>query len=106
MAKVWTRCSQETGRTEPGPSAHIIMHESLPGKWIVVVMEKIIYSMTVNKPNDAIKKYLCDALQKLHSLGFVHGDLHPQNILVLPLELWTLTGVALLERQGTLLTST
>lgn len=38
-------------------------------------------SMIVCEPNGVIKKCLCDAL---HSLGYVRGDLCPQNILALP----------------------
>lgn len=83
---IWRRYGLDAHKklAELNMAPQCLYSESLPGKWTVVVMERIVNGMMVNKPNDALKKSLCDALQTLHSLGFVHGDLRPQNILALP----------------------
>ena len=62
----------------------VIHFAELPGKWFVVVMEKV--NNTVCK-NDAacahIHGELKTVLEELKSKNLVHGDLRPQNILLL-----------------------
>ena len=61
----------------------VIHFEKLPGKWFVVVMEKVVC-----KNDDAvacahIHGELQTVLEELKSNNFVHGDLRKQNILLL-----------------------
>ena len=83
---VWSRYGLDAHKklAELKLAPECIYSEHLPGKWIVVVMEKIMNGFTVRQPNEDLKRSLYEAMQKLHSLGFVHGDLRPQNILALP----------------------
>ena len=57
----------------------VIYFTELPGKWFVVVMEKV-HALRIR---DAVHVHreLQTVLEELKSNRFVHGDLHPQNIL-------------------------
>ena len=53
----------------------------LPGGWLAVVMEKV-EGVPISTPSSVIKESLRTAIQLMHDQGYVHGDLRPQNILV------------------------
>ena len=54
----------------------------LPGKWFVVVMEKVNGSKISTSASPEAKKALKDAVERMHDAGFVHGNLRSKNILV------------------------
>ena len=54
----------------------------LPGGWLAVVMEKVKGVPISTSTDPAIEESLMTAVQLMHSKGYVHGDLRPQNILV------------------------
>ena len=62
----------------------IISHTQLSGGWNAVVMEKVDGNKFPVEPTQTQKKSLLDAVDYLHLGGYVHGDLRPQNIMVLP----------------------
>ena len=56
--------------------------DQLPGGWLAVVMEKVVGEMMPNKIQKPVKEALKKAVELMRSNGYVHGDLRPQNILV------------------------
>ena len=60
----------------------IISHETLPGGWIVVIMEYVEGPQLPESITEVTKASLNNALQILHDAEFVHGDLRPQNIVM------------------------
>ena len=56
--------------------------DPLPGGWLAVVMEKVVGEMMPRKITKPVKVALEKAVGLMHSNGYVHGDLRPQNILV------------------------
>ena len=55
----------------------------LPGKWFVVVMEKVHALRIRDAGRVHVHRELQNVLEELKSNDFVHGDLRPQNILPL-----------------------
>ena len=56
--------------------------DALDGGWYAVVMEKVVGRMIKAPVNQEVKSRLMEAMEALHSNRFVHGDLRPQNVLV------------------------
>ena len=56
--------------------------EKLSGGWIVVVMEKLEHMVESKSFTDAQYSSLHDIINKMHSHGYVHGDLRNCNILI------------------------
>lgn len=54
----------------------------LPGGWLAVVMEKVVGDAMTHQTTEPVKRALEKAVELMHSNGYVHGDLRPQNILV------------------------
>ena len=61
----------------------LLQTEILPGNWRVVVMEKAEGPQLRIPVNEQVKMDLKTTVNKMHDKGYVHGDLRPQNILVL-----------------------
>ena len=61
----------------------LLQTEILPGNWRVVVMEKAEGPQLRIPVNEQVKMDLKSTVNKMHDKGYVHGDLRPQNILVL-----------------------
>ena len=57
----------------------VILHVVPPGGWHAVVMEKVDGMLALADLDDETS--LKSAVDILHSSGYVHGDLCPQNIL-------------------------
>ena len=60
----------------------LISCSRLPGGWCAVIMEKIYGSMLNSPVSAEVKMALKMAVEVMHAKNFVHGDLRPQNILV------------------------
>ena len=60
----------------------VISHQALPGGWDVVVMEKVNGSPISRCLTSNSLDSLVEAVTFMHEKNFVHGDLRPQNILV------------------------
>ena len=60
----------------------VISHQTLPGGWDVVVMEKVNGSPISRCLTPNSLDSLVEATTFMHEKDFVHGDLRPQNILV------------------------
>ena len=60
----------------------LISCSRLPGGWCAVIMEKIYGSMLNSPVSAEVKMALKTAVEVMHAKNFVHGDLRPQNILV------------------------
>ena len=59
-----------------------LLHTALlPGKWHVVVMEEIRGS-PLQAPSEQVQTAVRGAVDKMAAENYVHGDLRPQNILV------------------------
>ena len=60
--------------------------EKLPGGWFMVVMAHMTGFYALSDSNSSITAYISEelwnVLRKLHNLGYVHGDLRKENILV------------------------
>jgi hypothetical protein len=54
----------------------------LAGKWLVIVMEKVNGSKLSLSASQDAKKAFKEAVERMHDAGFVHGNLHSDNILV------------------------
>ncbi|KAG8988174.1 hypothetical protein FRB94_001015, partial [Tulasnella sp. JGI-2019a] len=70
---------------ELGFAPKIYYHESLPGGWTVVVMERIAQPFKLLQDMSdsdcaVLRPALTDAVSKMHAAGFVHGDLRRGNI--------------------------
>ena len=66
----------------------VLYSASLCGGWVVVVMEKIRNSVTLSsaitsRNKKKLEASLCCAVETLYSNNFVHGALHPPNILAI-----------------------
>ena len=60
----------------------LISVEQLPGGWCAVVMEKKIGKQLSHQSSEEVKFSLKTAVERMHGSNYVHGDLRPQNILV------------------------
>ena len=56
--------------------------ELLNGRWYAIVMEKVVGKRIQTPVDPQVQASLSNAIAVLHSNGYVHGDLRPQNILV------------------------
>jgi len=50
-------------------------------------MQKIEGSLLVFSVDEPVRKALEWAMHEMHASGFVHGDVHPQNVLVVGFQL-------------------
>ena len=74
-------CDEFLADLEKAPK--LLQTEILPGNWRVVVMEKAEGPQLRIPVNEQVKMDLKSTVNKMHDKGYVHGDLRPQNILVL-----------------------
>ena len=58
------------------------MCQRLSGGWYAIVMDKVQGTPIHSSVEEPVMKSLEDAVRTLHENGYVHGDLHPPNILV------------------------
>ena len=55
----------------------------LPGGWYAVVMDKVNGNpLSITNRTSEIRQSLHDAVKLMHSKNYVHGDLRPQNFLI------------------------
>ena len=69
---------------EDNQAPEVIHFLKLAGNWFVVVMEKVNGRPLQCPVDESIKTSLNLVVEKLSNKNFVHGDLRPQNILLLP----------------------
>lgn len=83
FARSYGKDAQDLLSTEYTLAPKVISHEVLPGGWHAVVMEKVDGVLPpADLDDETTKSSLQSAVDILHSNGYVHGDLRPQNILV------------------------
>ena len=64
-------------------ASEVLHFTELPGKWFVVVMEKVTALPKKDAVCVKVHRELQNVLEELKSNEFMHGDLRPQNILLL-----------------------
>lgn len=72
--------------TQSGLAPALLSHSILVGRWWMVVMELLEDGFkSCNEFNDlklSFREAITSSVQKLHSLGFVHGDLRDTNVFI------------------------
>ena len=64
----------------------LICCQPLPGGWYAVVMEKLDgehVAIDTDSISDGVKQSLKRDVDLMHEKNYVHGDLQPQNILIM-----------------------
>ena len=74
---------------DKGVAPKLYSCDELPGRWYAVVMQKVedgkVMNMcTMEDIHEEMKQTLKETVVDMHLKGYVHGDLRPQNVLIMP----------------------